>query len=92
MATYITDKIEQERVSSAVKVQETSVLEGDPVAFDLPKDLLCSARTSEAAKRLCSDLGIKTIKRAEVTYKPGDVAIVGSLSDGPTHWARHTFN
>lgn len=92
MPTYLTDKIEQSRVSPRVKTQETSVLEGDPVSFDLPKDLLCSARTPEAAKRLCTDLGIKPIKRTEVVYEPGDVAIVGSLSEGPTNWARHTFS
>ena len=89
---YLTDKVDGNRISDAVRGQHTEVIEREQALRELPEERLCSARTDAARERLCVELGLEPLERlASVQYEPGDVAIVGQLGDGPTRWVRHSF-
>lgn len=96
--TFLTDKIVQDRVQEWAAPgrrtqQSTARIDADPATIRLPADVICSARTDEAAAKLCAELGIEALARIDdYTYQPGDTAIVGSISkDQPVRWSMHTF-
>lgn len=93
MAIYLTDRIDPEAVSEAIRQQDTISLADDLSDFDAPSSMLCSASSDEARDRLCAAYCCdKLPRKRKVEYKPGDKALVGSWDlHGRAHWCLRVF-
>lgn len=89
---YLTDKVDGNRISDDVRGQHTETIDLAAARAALPADAVCATRNNIAWNRLCDvldrDIGPRV---TDVVYRPGDVAIVGQIGDGPIRWVRHSF-
>lgn len=103
MPYYLADCLDDDKRSDEVKTFWSSPLADDlsDLGFEKQESYIISANTEEARDRLIAEFGLKTVDDKgdkivvpwdpKAIYAPGDVLIIGSLSDGPTHWIYCTF-